>query len=149
MQPGKFCSLTCYWKAKIGEKHSWGHKISESLKGKPKSATHIENARNASIGVRHPKMQGQNHPFWKADAVGYDALHDWVRRYRGIPKLCEECGQNEKGKAYHWANISGKYLRDLGDWKRLCVPCHSKMDKYRHSMKSIWTKDKKKANNSE
>ena len=28
----KFCSHKCYWKNKIGEKHLWGSKISESLK---------------------------------------------------------------------------------------------------------------------
>lgn len=29
----------------------------------------------------------------------------------------------------HWANISGKYLRDITDWVRLCVSCHKYFDK--------------------
>ena len=30
---------------------------------------------------------------------------------------------------YQWSNISGKYLRDVKDWQRLCVLCHSKYDR--------------------
>lgn len=66
---------------------------------------------------------------WKGDKVGYGALHDWVRSRLGRPDTCEECGEiGLKGSQIHWANISGKYKRDLTDWQRLCVSCHFKKD---------------------
>lgn len=53
----------------------------------------------------------------------YKALHDWVRRHRGTPSLCEVCGTTT-AKTYHWANLSQEYKRDLSDWRRLCPTCH-------------------------
>lgn len=123
----KFCSLECYWKNKKGKKHSWGYKISAKLKGVPKSPEHIENARLAKIGV-HKKDRGEKSVHWKGEDALYGTKHDWVYSRKGSPQKCEHCGTTEK-RMYHWANISGKYLRDLSDWKRLCVPCHSKFDK--------------------
>lgn len=57
----------------------------------------------------------------------YSYLHRWVSRFLGKPRICSECGTTES-KNYDWANISGKYLKDLSDWKRLCRSCHRKMD---------------------
>lgn len=71
--------------------------------------------------------EGEKHSGWRGDAVGYNALHAWVRRYKGTPQKCEKCG-TEEPKRYEWANISGRYLRDVDDWKRLCPSCHRKMD---------------------
>lgn len=71
----------------------------------------------------HP--QGAEKPNWKGDAVGYSALHAWVRRVKGAPCVCERCGTTE-GKRYEWANKSREYRRDLDDWERLCVSCHRK-----------------------
>lgn len=36
---------------------------------------------------------------------------------------CERCHRTDK-KKYEWANKSGRYLRDLTDWIRLCTSCH-------------------------
>lgn len=58
----------------------------------------------------------------------YVALHDWVYRKLGRPQKCDECGTTEYHR-YEWANISGKYKRDITDWRRLCVPCHRKLDR--------------------
>jgi len=135
----KFCSRECYWKSKIGEKHSWGHKISAKLKGVPKSPEHRQRVIDA-ISKPRPNRRGEKHPRWKGDLVNYGSLHDWVARYRGSDKYCKECGENRVNKIYHWANISGEYKRDLNDWVRLCVPCHSKMDKNRDSMRKVWEK---------
>lgn len=56
--------------------------------------------------------------------VKYSGIHMWARRH--LPAIqCELCGKNTK---LHRANISGKYKRDLSDWKVLCVPCHSEFD---------------------
>lgn len=65
---------------------------------------------------------------WKGDQVGYDALHDWVKRNLGLPKKCEQCETTEPNIKYEWANISGEYIRDLTDWKRLCRKCHYHYD---------------------
>lgn len=65
---------------------------------------------------------------WKGKNASYYAIHAWVARHRGRPQKCEHCGTT-KYRRYHWANKSGKYLRELTDWIRLCVPCHNKYDK--------------------
>jgi hypothetical protein len=55
---------------------------------------------------------------WKGDKVGYIALHNWVRRRKPKPEFCEICN---KRKPYDLSNISGKYKRDINDYK--CVNC--------------------------
>ena len=64
---------------------------------------------------------------FKGDDVGYDALHDWVKRHYGVAVKCEHCGKTE-GK-FHWANRSWKYKRDIDDWMQLCPKCHRKYDR--------------------
>ncbi len=59
--------------------------------------------------------------------MGYRGVHNWVERKLGKPKTCSECEDNTK-TYYEWANISGNYLRELSDWKRLCASCHRKYD---------------------
>ena len=68
------------------------------------------------------------HPKWKGDRVGYYGVHDWITKHYGQPKKCENCGLNNLNKKYHWANLSGNHLRDIKDWKRLCVSCHRLYD---------------------
>lgn len=68
---------------------------------------------------------------WKGENASMVAIHAWVRRHRGIPQKCEHCGTTD-ASVYHWANKSHKYYRDLSDWIRLCVPCHSKYDNEYH-----------------
>ena len=76
------------------------------------------------------KKIGDKNPKWKGDRVGYHGVHDWIKLNYGKPNVCEECGKtNLKGKQIHWANISGKYKRDIKDWKRLCAKCHWQFDK--------------------
>jgi len=70
---------------------------------------------------------GEESPNWKGDDVGNSALHDWVNKHLGRPRLCEHCGTTE-AKQFDWANKSQKYKRDLSDWLRLCRSCHSKYD---------------------
>lgn len=65
-------------------------------------------------------------PGWKVNP-SYSALHKWVTRKLGQPKLCENCGTTEAPR-FEWANISGKYQRDINDYKRLCKRCHNNMD---------------------
>lgn len=71
--------------------------------------------------------RGERHPFWKGDAVGYHALHHWVRKYKNKPDSCNHCGSSEK--RLEWANISKQYRRDLDDWIALCKKCHMAYDR--------------------
>lgn len=71
---------------------------------------------------------GEKNWNWKGDDVSYQALHTWVRKYKGTPKKCEHCGRVDK-KKYEWANIDHSYKRNLDDWIRLCTSCHRKFDK--------------------
>jgi len=76
------------------------------------------------------QITGKKHWNWKGDNVGYSGLHLWVKKVLGKPKKCEHCDKNGlKGAGIHWANKSGEYKRDVNDWIRLCVPCHSAYDK--------------------
>lgn len=72
---------------------------------------------------------GEKNYIWKGDDVGYSALHHWITRTLGRPDKCESCEKSGfRSRKIHWANKSHKYKRDLNDWIRLCVPCHSKYD---------------------
>lgn len=78
-------------------------------------------------GKKCPQLSDKNHHRWKGDEAGYDALHDWVKRRLGKPKYCEFC-KTTSATHYDWSNKSGKYLRDLSDWQRLCKKCHNLYD---------------------
>ena len=66
---------------------------------------------------------------WKGDMVGYVALHEWIYLHYGKANKCENKNCEYKNpKRYEWANISGKYLREISDWIQLCPSCHKKID---------------------
>lgn len=71
---------------------------------------------------------------WKGDKASYAAKHIWARNNFGKPDKCDECEEDKK--RIEWANISGKFLRDRKDWKKLCVSCHRKFDYSRGSYHS-------------
>ena len=74
---------------------------------------------------RSQSKLGAKNPRWKGEQVGYTGLHRWVHRRLSRPNLCEICKQNY---ALDLANITGKYTRDLKNWKWLCRKCHMQMD---------------------
>lgn len=71
---------------------------------------------------------GEKNGMWAEDNVGYFALHQWINRVLGKAKKCSR-NNNHHALIYHWANISGLYLRDLSDWEELCPSCNIKEDK--------------------
>jgi len=71
------------------------------------------------------RMRGKKNPMWKGDDVGYCSLHEWIKNHKQKPEFCEEC---KKKKPYDLANISGKYKRDVNDFRWLCRSCHMKFD---------------------
>lgn len=78
-------------------------------------------------GKSFPQVLSEKNGLWKGNNATMEAQHAWIVRRLGKPKKCEHCGTTED-KMYHWANLSGKYHRDVTDYIRLCVPCHKRMD---------------------
>lgn len=111
-------------------------KISEKLKGKPKSKEHkiklsIIKKGKPSLrkGRKFPDTQGEKHFAWKGEKAGLIPKHLWIKRYYGKANKCQNpCCKYANPKRYEWANISGKYLRDISDWMQLCPSCHRKID---------------------
>lgn len=118
---------TAYWAARGGMSPEERTRVSEGRKGKGTAKrrpwTPEERAR-ISEG-RKGKLTGRDHHQWKGDAVSYEALHAWVRLHFGSTGCCEMCGQRRKTQ---WANVSGNYERERGDWQELCSPCHKHTD---------------------
>lgn len=70
------------------------------------------------------KIGVDNHG-WKGDRAKYQAKHTWIRRNWGKADKCENNSCTyDSPKIYHWANVSGDYLRDRSDWIMLCPSCH-------------------------
>jgi len=102
-------------------------KISLALKGKntgPLTEAHKDNIRKNA----HRQI-GIDNKNWKGDSASYYAIHQWVRRWYGAPKICEYCNKdNLTGRYIDWANKSGNYKRIRSDWIRLCKSCHKNYD---------------------
>lgn len=95
--------------AQIGEKnHMFGKSQSEESNEK----------RRLSMGT---KQTGENNPGYKDNKAGINAIHRWVERRKPKPEKCEECNLFSP---MDLANVSGKYLRNLDDWRWLCRRCH-------------------------
>lgn len=73
----------------------------------------------------------------KLGTGGYSALHQWIKRQLGKPKICQQCGSNNN---VQWANKSHEYKWELSDWIALCIPCHRKHDGHSEKMKRSWEK---------
>jgi hypothetical protein len=67
----------------------------------------------------------EKNSMWKGEKVQYTQLHTWVKSRLPKPKLCENC---KKVPPYDLANITGKYTRELLNWKWFCRKCHMKSD---------------------
>jgi hypothetical protein len=74
---------------------------------------------------KHKSNLGKKNGAWKGNKVGYSSLHEWVKNHKPKPEFCEIC---KKHKPYDLANISGKYKRDINDYKWVCRSCHMKED---------------------
>lgn len=92
----------------------------------PDSHYKQRNSYFCSRKCQHRFISNKNHPNWKGDNVSYKSLHQWVRRHKLKPEVCEECNKN---KSYDIANISGKYKRDIHDYQWLCRSCHKNFDR--------------------
>lgn len=120
---------------KRGQKKVCGKKCRDKMIGEINSIRRKLPQEGFQKGHRHGV--GRKNKNWKGDLVGYDALHDWVRRNLGAPQKCEDCGITKppdgcgkKKDYFEWANKSKKYKREKTDWLRLCAKCHKKYDRH-------------------
>lgn len=106
-----------------------GSHLSEEHKRKLRLA-HLGKKQTEEVKIKRGLYRnGNKHPNWRGDEVKYRALHDWVVKNLGQSDICEYCKISGLTKhQIHWANISGEYKRELTDWVRLCVRCHSRYD---------------------
>lgn len=106
------------------------------LKGKPswnKGKTNYWCKGNKNPNKNGNNSRGDKAWNWKVNNINYGVLHSWVRRHKGKPIKCEQCGKcgeiiNGRWNI-QWANTNHKYKRNLTDWLALCVPCHFEYDK--------------------
>lgn len=80
---------------------------------------------NPTLKLLSEANTNEKNPNWKGDKVSKNPLHLWIRRHKPKSEICEVCGIN---KPYDLANISGKYKRDINDFKWSCRKCHMKED---------------------
>jgi hypothetical protein len=95
--------------------------ISKSKKGKMVGSKHHMYGRT---GEQNPNFK-DNSPTWKGDKASYFVKHTWINKHYPKKGKCYFCGQK---RFTHYANISGKYKRDIKDFVELCVSCHKKFD---------------------
>ena len=125
---GRFCSRSCasaYTSSKRKINDSTRKKIGLAHKGKTIAK---DTRKKLSAALKGRRIDDQAHR-WRGADVGYGGLHTWVSKKLGKPTRCEHCGKDGlRGGSIHWANKSGEYKRELGDWIRLCVSCHKTYD---------------------
>jgi hypothetical protein len=85
--------------------------------GKKMSLEAIEKTRKANLREKNYN--------WLGEEAGYQAKHSWIRRNKEKTKNCQRCGSN---RHIDFANISGKYKRDVNDFICLCRSCHKNYD---------------------
>lgn len=109
----KYCSYKCYWKSKKND-IPW----IAGTKGYIKP------------NITSFKPFGRS---FNGDIKEYKNIHYKISKLFGKPDTCEKCGSsNLYGQKIHWANISGNYSTNRGDWIRLCSRCHFIYDYKNH-----------------
>lgn len=117
-----FCSRKCYSETRIKEL------IKSGLKTRISSIRSSDFERKR-ISALSKKTRGSKNYAWKGESVSYRGLHQWVRREKGKPIQCSDCGIIDYApKKIQWANIDGKYRRQLSDYIALCASCHKIFD---------------------
>ncbi len=87
-------------------------------------------AHKKNLSLSHTGIQAnENNGMWKGAEASYVAIHMWVRRHKGAPVKCEQCGREKTSpRSIQWANKDHLYSRELGDWVALCASCHKLHD---------------------
>lgn len=121
------------WKGK--DNPNFGSKKFTGIPYKGPSWWRVKSKKEIRIAKKkHSEINmNEKNPYWKGNKVTYSPLHDWIRRHKPKPKLCEDC---KKVPPYDLANISGKYKRDIKDFKWVCRKCHMKEDGRIYNLKN-------------
>ena len=82
-------------------------------------------AKGKNPNSRNGFKKGHNNTNWKGNKVKYNALHQWINRFKPKPEKCERCN---KRRPYDLANISGRYERNVNDFEWICRKCHMEKD---------------------
>lgn len=69
--------------------------------------------------------KGFNVPNFLGDKIGYKSLHSWIKRNKPKTEFCEIC--HKKGPK-EVSNVSGKYKRNINDYRWVCISCHRIFD---------------------
>lgn len=103
----------------------------------PKHLTRLRRHGDPSIRLAPARLGGDDHPQWKAEAIGYSAAHERVRAIHGsaTKHICVDCGV----QADHWSYNHGSeheqcddngrlFSPDHADYSARCVSCHKVYD---------------------
>lgn len=97
---------------------------------RPPSQKGLKRATVWNKGIKAVQFQGENHGQWKGEQASYVSIHSWVRRWKGQPVQCENCGKVKTTRcSIQWANKDHSYKRVLEDYIALCVKCHHALDR--------------------
>ena len=107
----KFCSRECLYKYR--RNNGFSEEVTKVLSMKTS---------NSLKGVK-----GELSRRWKGDNAGYVAKHIWIKTNYGKASKCE-LNSSHIFRRFEWANISGKYERNISDYIQLCPSCHRKFD---------------------
>lgn len=103
----------------------WRKKLSESHKGQRAWNKGVHTKSNDALRIW--REAGNKPHNWQGDNATYTAIHQWLIKNYGRPKLCEVCNITT-AKRYEWANISGVHKRNRDFYKRMCKKCHNDYD---------------------
>lgn len=127
---GKFCSTSCSNKSRDMTHHLGKY----AKKGCVAPKTCFKKAKKT----------------FKGTLSEYKYLHYKINKLFGKPDECEFCGESLNNKPIEWANKSGSYTEDRGDWLKLCKKCHWNYDEqykrmYSDELGKSWDNDIRKA----
>ena len=101
-------------------------KISKALKGRKLSAEWKAKISKAHTGIKVAATTGEKHwHFLDVSKIGASGIHQWIRKRKTKPSLCENCGLERK---LELSSKDHKYSRDPDDYRYFCRSCHRKWD---------------------
>jgi len=111
-------------------------KLSRMFTGRKQTAAHNKAISDGLKGRRlsdetRKKLKEIFSQAW--NKVTYFTKHHKIWKLYGKADRCENSNCNERSNDYEWSNISGKYLEDRSDWRRLCTICHNNFDRRRNN----------------
>jgi hypothetical protein len=97
-----------------------------------------ENAKKLGLisgGKKRLSITGEKNYKWKGENASYFAKHIWLNSHYKKPKICSFC-KSDKYRI-EWANISGKYVRNISDYIAICRSCHFHFDRISQNEKLL------------